>query len=128
MTSQTTAAGARSEPQRAKTIFGDEVDLLEQTDILFAQLVNILYANQDFNDALAKGELTPAATAAIAASFDEVFERNRRLANILLSDRAALEQIAHFWFARAYAEVQASKSYNDAFRRAAALSKTGGAA
>lgn len=110
----------------AKTIFGDEVNLLEQTDILFSQLINILYANADFNSALDKGELTPEATTAIARAFDAVFERNRRLADILLSDKAALEQVTKFWFSRAYAEVQASKAYNDAFRRSrAALSKTG---
>jgi hypothetical protein len=103
----------------AKTIFGDEVNLLEQTDILFAQLVNILYANADFNTALDKGELTPEATTAIASAFDEVFDRNRRLANIFLADREAREQVTKFWFARAYAEVQASKVYNDAFRRVA---------
>lgn len=102
----------------AKTILGDEVNLLEQTDILFAQLINILYANPDFNAALDKGELTPDATTAITGAFDEVFERNRRLAEILLSDKKVLEQVTGFWFARAYAEVQASKAYNDAFRKA----------
>lgn len=108
----------------AKTIFGDEVNLLEQTDLLFAQLVNILYANPEFNAALDKGVLTPNATEAIAGAFDEVFERNRRLADIFLSDREAREQVTSFWFARAYAEVQASKVYNDAFRRASNLSAT----
>jgi hypothetical protein len=102
----------------AKTIFGEEVNLLEQTDILFAQLVNILYANPDFNAALDRGELTADATTAIAGAFDEVFERNRRLANIFLTDKEAREQVTNFWFARAYAEIQASKVYNDAFRRA----------
>lgn len=102
----------------AKTIFGDEVNLLEQTDLLFAQLVNILYANPDFNHALEQGALTADAKVAIAAAFDEVFERNRRLANIFLSDKKAREEVTNFWFARAYAEIQASKVYNDAFRRA----------
>lgn len=102
----------------AKTICGDEVNLIEQTDILFQQLVGILYSDKRFNDALDKGELTDEATQAIAAAFDEVFERNRRLANIFLADKEAREQVTGFWFARAYAEVQASTAYNNAFRRA----------
>jgi hypothetical protein len=72
----------------------------------------------DFNAALDKGELTAEANVAIAAAFDEVFERNLRLANIFLADKDAREEVTKFWFARAYAEVQASKVYNDAFRRA----------
>lgn len=106
--------------QANTTIFGEEIDILAETDVLYLQLINILHRNPHFEAALEAGELTEAATKAIAAAFDEVFERNRRLANILLSDKQAMEQFTSFWFARSYAEVQANAAYTDAFRRARA--------
>lgn len=105
---------------QTQTIFGEEVDIIAETDVLYLQLINILHRNRDFEAALDKGELTPEATSAIAAAFNEVFERNRRLANILLSDKQAMEQFTSFWFARSYAEVQANAAYADAFKRARA--------
>ena len=103
-----------------KTIFGEEVDVLAETDGLYLQLINILHRNEDFSAALEKGELTDAACAAIADAFDEVFDRNRRLANIFLTDKKARESFTGFWFARCYAEVQANAAYNAAFKRARA--------
>lgn len=100
------------------TAFGEEVDVIAETDVLYLQLINILHRNADFAAALDAGELTDAATKAIAAAFEEVFDRNRRLANILLSDRQAMEQFTSFWFARSYAEVQANAAYSAAFRKA----------
>lgn len=101
-----------------KTVFGEEVDLMAETDGLYLQLIHILQRNDDFNAALEKGEMTEDAVAAISGAFDEVFDRNRRLANIFLADKEAREQITRFWFARSYAEVQANASYESAFRRA----------
>lgn len=102
-----------------KTILNEEVDLMAETDALYVQLIHILHNEPAFESALTRGgELDAAAKGAIAKAFDEVFERNRRLMNIFLADKEAFNAFAGFWFARSYAEVQANKAYNDAFRRA----------
>lgn len=100
------------------TIFGETIDPIAEVDVLYMQLINILVRNPAFNDALEKGEMTDEAKKAIAGAFDEAFERNRRLANIFLTDKEAREQVVNFWFARSYAEAQASVAYEKAFQRA----------
>lgn len=103
------------------TLFGEKIDVIAETDGLYLQLTHILMRNKDFEDALDKGELTEPAVKAIAGAFEAVFERNRRLANIILSDKKAQEELTRFWFARCYAEVQAHVAYGEAFKRAQAI-------
>lgn len=105
------------------TAFGEAVDPIAETDGLFLQLIHVLSGNEAFERALTTGQLTDEAKQAIADSFEAVFERNRRLADIILSDREARQQFTAFWFARSYAEVQAHRAYTDAFRRAALRSR-----
>lgn len=102
------------------TIFGETVDPQAEVEVLYLQLINILHRDARFEAALTKGELTDDACAAIASAFDEVFERNRRLANIFLTDKAAREALTRFWFARSYAEVQAGAAFQSAFKAASA--------
>lgn len=103
------------------TIFGEQVDVIVETDVLYMQLINILHRDKRFEDALDAGKLTDEARSAIADAFEETFERNRRLANIFLTDREAREQFIGFWFSRCYAEVQANAAYTAAFKRAAKI-------
>lgn len=98
-----------------KTIFGETIDPMAEVEVLYLQLINILNRDPRFEAALEKGTLTDEACAAIASAFDTVFERNRRLADIFLTDKAAREALTRFWFARSYAEVQASAAFQAAF-------------
>lgn len=102
------------------TAFGERIDPVAEAEVLYLQLINILARDEQFEAALAKGELTDEATAAIADAFDQVFERNRRFANIFLADQQARREVTRFWFARCYAEVQASAAYFKSFNSAAA--------
>lgn len=102
-------------------ILSDGSTISEHIDVLYMQLINILHRNDDFNLALDRGTLDDAASVAISAAFDEAFDRNRRLANIFLADEVARREILSFWFARAYAEVQANAAFGKAFKRALAV-------
>jgi hypothetical protein len=106
----------------ATTVLGEEFDPVVEADVLYLQLINILHRNPDFESALTAGVLTDEAKNAIAGAFDEVLERNRRIANILLADKESMAAFTAFWFARSYAEVQASAVYGKAFREAARAS------
>ena|SRR5579883_732716 len=102
----------------ARDAIQSDKELFNEVDGLYCQLVNILHRDERFEQALAKGELTDEACQAIAAAFDEVFERNRRLADIFLADKMARQEITRFWFARGYAEVQANAAFNRALKTA----------
>jgi hypothetical protein len=72
--------------------------------------------------ALASGELTPQAAAAIGLAIDRAFARALRTQQSLIGDLDARRVITGYMFGRAFAAVQASATYSRAL--AAAFSTT----